>query len=264
MLKFETATSWIGKMKELLKLSVSLFLLFLGNNLADTKLVCLDPCTPQDCADIYAQGYETNGVYLIYPTGPLAPVPVYCDMSTDGGKWMVFQKRCDGSVDFYRDWYNYKVGFGNADGECWLGLENLFRLTQKRKYELRVDMEDFKKNTAFAKYSSFSISTNAINGETDGYKLYVSGFTDGGAGDCLSIHNGNNFSTFDHDQDVYSGNCAEQFSGAFWYISCHCTNPNGLYLRGNHTSYANGVNWSRWRGYEYSVKSIEFKMRPVN
>lgn len=55
-------------------------------------------------------------------------------------------------------------------------------LTLKQKYELRVDLEDFENNTAFAKYADFSISPNAVSAEEDGYTLYVSGFEDGGAG----------------------------------------------------------------------------------
>uniref|UniRef100_A0A5F8GI20 Microfibril associated protein 4 n=1 Tax=Monodelphis domestica TaxID=13616 RepID=A0A5F8GI20_MONDO len=142
------------------------------------------PCAqqPLDCDDIYAQGYRTDGVYLIYPSGPSVPVPVFCDMSTEEGKWTVFQKRFNGSVSFFRGWNDYKLGFGRADGEYWLGLQNLHLLTLKQKYELRVDLEDFENNTAYAKYTEFSISPNAINAEEDGYALYVTGFVDGGAG----------------------------------------------------------------------------------
>uniref|UniRef100_A0A452TJ28 Fibrinogen C-terminal domain-containing protein n=1 Tax=Ursus maritimus TaxID=29073 RepID=A0A452TJ28_URSMA len=76
---------------------------------------------PLDCDDIYAQGYQVDGVYLIYPSGPSVPVPVFCDMTTEGGKWTVFQKRFNGSVSFFRGWNDYKLGFGRADGEDWLG-----------------------------------------------------------------------------------------------------------------------------------------------
>uniref|UniRef100_A0A673VM66 Fibrinogen C-terminal domain-containing protein n=1 Tax=Suricata suricatta TaxID=37032 RepID=A0A673VM66_SURSU len=144
---------------------------------------------PLDCDDIYAQGYQEDGVYLIYPSGPSVPVPVFCDMTTTGGKWTVFQKRFNGSVSFFRGWNDYKLGFGRADGEYWLGLQNLHLLTLKQKYELRVDLEDFENNTASAKYAEFSISPNAVSAEEDGYTLYVAGFEDGGAGTPCCRHN---------------------------------------------------------------------------
>uniref|UniRef100_A0A8C5Z478 Microfibril associated protein 4 n=1 Tax=Marmota marmota marmota TaxID=9994 RepID=A0A8C5Z478_MARMA len=239
---------------------------------------------PLDCDDIYAQGYQTDGVYLIYPSGPSVPVPVFCDMTTEGGKWTVFQKRFNGSVSFFRGWNDYKLGFGRADGEYWLGkawpwrgdcstvrslltsshptgLQNMHLLTLKQKYELRVDLEDFENNTAYAKYVDFSISPNAVSAEEDGYTLYVSGFEDGGAGDSLSYHSGQKFSTFDRDQDLFVQNCAALSSGAFWFRSCHFANLNGFYLGGSHLSYANGINWAQWKGFYYSLKRTEMKIR---
>ena len=42
------------------------------------------------------------------------------------------------------------------------------------------------------------------------------------------------------------------------------SNLNGLYRRGRHSSYADGVNWSRWKGFYYSLKRTEMKVRPVD
>ncbi|KAJ6652024.1 hypothetical protein lerEdw1_015821 [Lerista edwardsae] len=82
---------------------------------------CREDSFPLDCEDVYDQGSETDGVYLIYPAGPSIPVPVYCDMTTDDGKWTVFQRRFNGTISFLRGWNDYRVGFGRADGEYWLG-----------------------------------------------------------------------------------------------------------------------------------------------
>uniref|UniRef100_A0A672Q6I3 Fibrinogen C-terminal domain-containing protein n=1 Tax=Sinocyclocheilus grahami TaxID=75366 RepID=A0A672Q6I3_SINGR len=112
----------------------------------------------------------------------------------------------------------------------------------------RVDLEDFEGRKGFALYSSFSVDP-----EADGYKLHVSGFTDGGAGDSLSGHNGYKFSTFDKDQDTYENNCAKLYLGAFWYAACYNTNPNGVYLWGEDPIInAIGNVWYSWKSnYPY-------------
>ncbi|XP_062374767.1 microfibril-associated glycoprotein 4-like [Sardina pilchardus] len=217
---------------------------------------------PLDCADIYNDGSGTSGVYRIYPAGPNSGRYVYCDMDTEGGKWTVFQRRMDGTVNFYRGWEQYKNGFGHAAGEYWLGLETIHLLTLKKNYQLRVDMEDFNGARVYANYTSFSISPQAINAEVDGYRLHVSGFRNGGAGDSLIYHNGQKFSTFDKDQDSSGGNCAKTNMGAFWYKDCHHANPNGVYLWG--TVDGKGASWYRWKTNHYSMKSISMKMRPVS
>ncbi|XP_031600838.2 microfibril-associated glycoprotein 4-like isoform X2 [Oreochromis aureus] len=180
-------------------------------------------------------------------------------MDSLNGRWTVFQRRTDGSVNFYRPWSQYKMGFGNPAREYWLGLERLFHLTLRKRYELLVDMEDFSGNKAFARYSSFSIDP-----ESYGYRLHVSGFINGGAGDSLSAHNGQKFSTFDKDQDSSDANCAKSFQGAFWYNNCHEANPNGVYRWGaDGTIFAVGVEWYHWKGHDYSLKTISMKIRPV-
>ena len=97
-------------------------------------------------------------MYKINPDG-LGEFEVYCDQKTAGGGWTVFQKRQDGSVDFYRPWDDYKRGFGNLNGEFWLGLDKIHRLTVSGSYKLRVDLEDLHGITAFAEYSSFAVTS---------------------------------------------------------------------------------------------------------
>ena len=71
-------------------------------------------------------------------------------------------------MDFYRGWDEYVSGFGDVRGEYWLGLEKVNRLTRKRSFRLRVDMEDTTGNTKYAEYERFSIL-----GEQTKYKLSI-------------------------------------------------------------------------------------------
>ena len=81
-------------------------------------------------------------------------------------------------------------------------------------------------------------------------------------GDSLTRHVGYKFSTRDQDNDAASSSCAVAYKGAWWYYGCHHSNLNGRYLRGNHTSYADGVNWLHWKGHYYSLRFTEMKIRP--
>ena len=117
-------------------------------------------------------------MYLVYPDNQ-EPIQVLCDMTTDGGGWTTFQRRMDGSVDFFVDWASYKKGFGNLNGEFWLGNDNLHRLTASANMVLRVDLEDYEGNRRYAEYTTFFVAD-----ESDNYRLTIDGYS-GTAGDSL-------------------------------------------------------------------------------
>lgn len=210
----------------------------------------------KDCSEVKSTGSSKSGVYSINVNN--RSVEVYCDFSTPGGDWLVFQRRIDGSVDFYQNWTSYANGFGNASGEFWLGNEILHQLTSNRRYKLRVDLEDFEGEKRFAEYSSFSVGP-----PSDYYRLKIGSYS-GDAGDSLAPHNGQQFTTYDVDRDTYStDNCARLYRGAWWHFRCHESNLNGKFYRGKHSNYADGIDWSKWRGFYYSLKS-EMKIAFVN
>ena len=84
-----------------------------------------DP-TPRDCKEAFDNGCRRDGVYTIDP-GCGKSFNVFCDMKNGG--WTVFQRRRDGSEDFYRGWADYVTGFGSLKREFWLGLDHINCLT---------------------------------------------------------------------------------------------------------------------------------------
>ena len=146
-----------------------------------------------------------------------------CDITTDGGGWIVFQRRKDGTENFFRNWADYKAGFGNQNGNFWLGLDKLHMLAAPGKNPiLRVDLKRIgDSKTYHAVYRTFSIGN-----EASFFKLTVGDYS-GTAGDSLSYHTLRPFSTHNKDKDAYNGNCAYNYKGAWWYGSCYTSSLNG-------------------------------------
>ena len=110
-------------------------------------------------------------MYTIDPDG-LGAFKVRCDMTTNGGGWTIFQRRIDGSVNFYRGWKNYTEGFGDLSGEFWLGLDKINRLSKSGQNVLRVDLEGWKNDIGYAEYSTFAVAN-----EGDKFRLTVGGYS---------------------------------------------------------------------------------------
>ncbi|XP_061459945.1 tenascin isoform X2 [Rhineura floridana] len=208
---------------------------------------------PRDCSQALLNGVTASGLYTIYLNGSKSqPAEVYCDMTSDGGGWIVFLRRQNGKEDFYRNWRTYETGFGNPKDEFWLGLDKLNKITSQGQYELRVDLRD-QGETAYALYDKF-----LVGNATTRYRLNVDGYS-GTAGDSMTYHNKSRFSTFDKDHDSAITNCALSYKSAFWYKNCHRANLMGVYGDNKHSQ---GVNWFHWKGHEHSIQFAEMKLRP--
>ncbi|KAL7742381.1 hypothetical protein ACLKA6_019016 [Drosophila palustris] len=197
-----------------------------------------------------------NGIYeILVPTFSNQTFKVACDAETRKGGWTIILRRMDGSVNFYRNWTEYKNGFGNLDGEFFLGLDKIHAMTTERRQELLVLVEDFEGNKRYETYDEF-----AIGNEDQQYELHTLGKASGTAGDSLSYHRGMKFTTFDKDNDKMEGvNCAIRHIGAWWYNACHLSQLTGTYRNNN---YDKGVNWYQFRGSEYSLKTAIMMIRP--
>lgn len=164
---------------------------------------------------IYCTSFASGTGTLQIEVAGMAPFKVLCDAQTAGRGWITIQKRINGDEDFQRDWATYRKGFGSFDGDFFLGLENIHRLTSTRRYELYIFMERFSGVTNYARYDNFR-----INGESDQYRLVSLGYFSGNVANNLEKHLNRQFSTIDRDNDIWSGNCAESYHGGWWYNAC--------------------------------------------
>ncbi|XP_055531645.1 microfibril-associated glycoprotein 4-like [Wyeomyia smithii] len=203
-----------------------------------------------------AEPSKISGKYLLQPFMEDEPFVGFCEQTKFGGGWMVIQHRYDGSLDFYRNWTEYKHGFGDADKEYWIGLELLHKITSAKTYQLLVELEDFLGDFKYAKYSDFEVGN-----ETEKYILKKVGTYTGTAGDSLTYHKGMKFTTLDSDNDANAANCAESSSGAWWYNNCLHSNLNGKYMNANDVR---SVTWYHYKSAHYGLKYSRMLIREVN
>ncbi|KAK3759329.1 hypothetical protein RRG08_058141 [Elysia crispata] len=191
---------------------------------------------------------KKNTPVLLHPVSTPYPViyrseihgletPILCDTITDGGG----------------NWASYREGFGTLDNDFWLGNENIHTITSSGDYELRVELE-YQGEAKFALYDRF-----ALAGEDNNYAITVGAYS-GTAGDSLTYHNGHSFGTYDRDNDKNSANCAEKFTGAWWYGHryCHVSHLNGKWGKSNWK----GLSWNTLTS-DKSVSFSEMKIRRV-
>jgi len=214
----------------------------------------------QDCADIKTRIPESeSGVYSIVIRGTSQVLQVSCDMTTERGGWTVFQRRQDGSVNFFMDWASYAAGFGSPAGEYWLGNEHISKLTALEPSTLRIDLGDWEGEYRYAQYDEFVLSSASSNYVL---ALDLTSYT-GDAEDSMFESTGYGWTTLDMDNDINSTlNCAEARQGAWWYRTCGCANLNAPY-NGTCTNLYRCMFWCGWHGDEYALRFTEMKLRPM-
>ncbi|XP_061397985.1 ficolin-2-like [Musca vetustissima] len=216
-------------------------------NDTDPKPVCAKLSLADSCCTSNAllcrDGLCRIRNHIFGPNSFLVP----CD-----GDWTIIQRRLNGSVDFQRNWLDYKTGFGNMQGEFWLGLDKIYSLTALRGgVELKIEMQDFDNVWSYAHYGSFSVGN-----ENTKYKLMVNGYTQSPAGDSLVFNTALPFSTSDQDNDdIENKNCASLMMGAWWYLDCNTgrniSNLNGFYYKDGlvpRDKPGSGIMWKTFRG----------------
>ncbi|XP_007951910.1 angiopoietin-related protein 4 [Orycteropus afer afer] len=216
---------------------------------------------PRDCQELFEEGERQSGLFQIQPQGS-PPFLVNCKMSSDGG-WTVIQRRQDGSVDFDRPWEAYKAGFGDPQGEFWLGLEKVHRITGGHGGRLAVQLQDWEGN---AESLQFPVH---LGGEDTAYSLQLTAPVASKLGATAIAPSGLSlpFSTWDQDHDLRGDkNCAKTLSGGWWFGTCSHSNLNGQYFHSiprQRQQRKKGIFWKTWRGRYYPLQATTILIQPT-
>ncbi|XP_035685027.1 uncharacterized protein LOC118421682 [Branchiostoma floridae] len=251
---------------------------------ADDKCRIEPSLNDSSCASLGPLLGSSTGVYTINIAGQ--NVPVRCDMNTTGGGWTVIQRRFDGSVDFNREWRDYRDGFGHPSGEYWLGLEHVHQLTSQGSWTLRIELErrgtvrhivsgrfvdqtlnpvDEPEGGFWAEYG-FSVASQSTN-----YQLHLSGFS-GTAGNSMNAigypwtaATGMMFSTRDRDNDGSLGrHCGRELKGGWWYNDCTLSGLNNKYPNDNvHCNSKKYIEWHTLSDRFHCLIKVSMKIRPT-
>ncbi len=183
-------------------------------------------------------------------------------MNLQGGGWTVIQRRISDSVDFDRDWRDYQLGFGDFDGNFWLGLEQIKEITDYETNELYLGFES--QTTTFNKATYASIT---LKDEANFYEIDLGSYTGvvGDAGDSFGVHDAFKFSTHDKDNDGIGTDCAGTYNSGWWYgTNCHEAHLNGIYYNDAATQpNGHGIIWEEWQGISTPLKTVVIAVRPA-
>ncbi|KAI8130600.1 Tenascin [Lucilia cuprina] len=226
------------------------------DKLPEFKQYCYQDPAPVDCKTA-TKCTQKSGYYNITLAGKKAKqIMVFCDTQTNGGNWLHILRRHDGSENFSRPWMDYVKGFGQVDGEYWIGLENLHALTNYNgRQQLYVYIENFVGQCYSALYDDF-----VVGNASELYELKSLGKHYGLGEDDMSYNVGSKFSTIDKDNDSWpKGSCAVERQSGWWYTFCSYVQPTGQYFYNKPSGL--GIVWRSFGGLGYSHKVMQLMIR---
>ncbi|KAM3605169.1 uncharacterized protein V6R79_021695 [Siganus canaliculatus] len=211
-----------------------------------------------DCTELFQGGERASGIYAISPRGA-EPFMVYCDMSNDQGV-TVIQRRKDGSVNFDQTWDKYENGFGDFQGEFWLGLRKIHSLAAQGGSVLQVQLEDWKQVRHILEYKFH------LSGPESNYTIHITHLSGDGP-DLMGNHTGMMFSTKDRDNDKHQdSSCALNYAGGWWFNACGDVNLNGRYFHvrpKGRSERRRGIQWRPGQRTSNPLKLTQISVRPL-
>jgi hypothetical protein len=195
-------------------------------------------------------------VYTLYVDN-INTKDVKCDMTRGG--WTVIASKCTPLgyhlvPQFNKSWNEYKNGFGNQNCSYWAGLDFIYQLTTTGSTSYRVDVWN---SSSGLITNPYFITRNyfKIENEMNLYRLTIIGPFSGNISHATAT-NGQNFSTYDKDNDLHvSLNCALRFNGGWWHGACYsdCLFCEDLDSR-QQIHISNNGSWYYFENFEMKLK----------
>ena len=165
----------------------------------------------------------------------------------------MFLRRVTSLTNFNRTWQECAQGFGDLEGNFWLGLDTIHYLTSCDNVTLRIDLRALNGTQGFAKYTEFRIA-----GRDTEYTIHIGGYK-GDIGD--SMQSGYKFSTWDNDNDYNSDrNCAATRAGPWWYRNCSKVRLMSLFFPDARNQHER-LKWESWVDLQKMITFAEMKLR---
>ena len=225
-------------------------------------------CRPKDCYDLkcYKVSKAMDGPHTIYPDTPDLTnfsLQVSCDQETGGGGWIMYMRRLNGTVDFSRNWDDYKRGFGqNGDNmtELWLGNENVYQVLQSygtTECELRIEMDAWDETERWLVASHFRMN-NEISKYTLNWDDVIGPYPE--IYSNWNYHKLLEFRTNDSENPHCVGS-VDQYTGGWWY-ECSSLFLTGKYVNEEVKTYKSISVVDSKHGYP--LKRARLMLRPTN
>ncbi|XP_078490403.1 microfibril-associated glycoprotein 4-like [Ciona intestinalis] len=187
---------------------------------------------------------QKSGRYYLLSADNCAFEPVYCDVTAITEGWTVIHRRFDGKVNFRRPRLDYLNGFGNKDGEFWLGLRQIKELVDQGDYEMEVRVVDVDGVDHVTRFTLFKFISVA-DFDVEPYSIFLERTEHGETYRKTTSR----FVTYDSD----AHNLASSL-GAWWV---GFSEPSGGNL--------NAINYPqmRWRGVHGPLKEATMMIRKI-
>ena len=129
---------------------------------------------------------------------------------SSGGRTRLMAKFAKITGEFNKSWAEYKNGFGNLSWNHWIGLDNMYQLTNRKKMNLFIELKN--------KDLSITYSNFYIESEENFFKInFAESLNDDLANYSINL-NGKYFTAFDRDNDNdETRNCAEVYTGGSFF-----------------------------------------------